>query len=74
MTILRGVGPLIRMRGRLGVMIGFDLDDDAANAVDQQRRADQIGRHLMDAAAEERTLQRSAEFCGRFAAAAELRF
>jgi hypothetical protein len=55
------------MRSRFGVMIGFDLDNDAANAVDQQRRPDQVRRHLMDAAAKERTLQRPAEFPdGRF--------
>ena len=38
--------PAKRMRGRLGVVIGLDLDDDAADAVDQQRRADQVGRDL----------------------------
>src|SRR5947208_3004400 len=37
------------MRGGIGVMIGLDLDDDAADAVDQKRRADQIGRDLMHA-------------------------
>ena len=41
------------MRRRIGVMIGLDLDDDAADAVDQQRRADQVGRHLVHAAGEE---------------------
>ena len=34
------------MRGRLGVMIGLDFDDDAADAVEQQGRADQVGRDL----------------------------
>ena len=28
-------------------MIGLDLDDEAADAVDQQRRPDQVGRDLM---------------------------
>jgi hypothetical protein len=41
-------------------MIGLDLDDDAADAVHQQRRANQIGRDLMDAAGKERPLQRPA--------------
>ena len=48
------------MRRRVGVVIGLDLDDPAADAVDQQRRADQFGRDLMDAAGEERAL----EACG----------
>ena len=39
-----------RVRRRIGVMIGLDLDDEAADAVDQQRRADQVRRHLMHAA------------------------
>ena len=52
------------MRGRLGVMIGLDLDDDAADAVDQQRRADQVGRDLMHAAVEKRAFQRLAEAQG----------
>ncbi len=41
------------MRRRIGVVIGLDLDDDAADALEQQRRADQIGRDLVDAAGEE---------------------
>ena len=41
------------MRCRIGVVIGLDLDDPAADAVEQQRRADQLGRDLMDAAGEE---------------------
>ena len=49
------------MRGRLGVVIGLDLDDDAADAVDQQRRADQVGSDLVHAAGEERALQRLAQ-------------
>ena len=42
-------------------MIGLDLDDDAADAVDQERRADQIGRDLMHAAGKKRAFQRLAE-------------
>ena len=34
-------------------MIGLELDDDAADAVDQERGANQIGRDLMHAAAKE---------------------
>jgi hypothetical protein len=37
------------MRRRVGVVIGFDLHDDAADAIDQESRANQIGRHLMHA-------------------------
>ena len=42
-------------------MIGLDLDDDAADPIDQKRRADQVGGDLMHAAAEERALQRLAQ-------------
>jgi hypothetical protein len=45
------------MRGRIGVVVGLDLDDDAADTLNQQRRADQIGRDLMYAAGEERSLE-----------------
>jgi hypothetical protein len=41
------------VRGRIGVVVGLDLDDPAADAVAVQRGADQVGRHLMHAAAEE---------------------
>ena len=34
-------------------MIGLDLDDDAADPAKQERRADQVGRDLVDAAVEE---------------------
>ena len=53
--------PTERMRGRIGVMIGLDLDDDAADTVYQQRRADQIGGDLVHAAGKERALERPAE-------------
>ena len=56
--------PAERMRGRLGVMIGLDLDDDAADAVDQQRRADQVGRDLMHTAGKERAFERLARIGG----------
>ena len=36
----------------IGLMIGLDLDDDAARALEQQRYADQIGGDGMDAAGE----------------------
>ena len=49
------------MRGRLRVMIGLDLDDDAADAVDQQRRPDQVGRDLENATVKKRAFQRLAE-------------
>src|SRR5207248_9487891 len=52
--------PTERMRGRIGVMIGLDLDDDAADTVYQQRRADQIGGDLVHAAGKERALARAA--------------
>ena len=41
------------MRGRVGVMIGLDLDNDPAGATEQECRTDQIGRDLVDAAVEE---------------------
>jgi hypothetical protein len=41
------------------VVIGLDFDDAAADVVDQQGRSDQFGRHLMDAAGEERTFEAS---------------
>ncbi|MGY3117802.1 hypothetical protein ACVWXQ_001739 [Bradyrhizobium sp. S3.14.4] len=42
-------------------MIGLDLDDEAADAIDQHGGPDQVGRDLVDAAAEKRTLQGFAE-------------
>src|SRR5437667_11810452 len=39
-----------RMRGRIVVMIGVDLDDDAADDIEQQRRADQVWWQLMHTA------------------------
>ncbi|MGY4288952.1 hypothetical protein ACVWXO_008172 [Bradyrhizobium sp. LM2.7] len=57
--------PAIRVRRRVGMMIGLDLDDEAADTVDQHGRADQVGRDLVDAAREKGALQRLAEpWCG----------
>src|SRR5206468_10717814 len=53
--------PTEQMRGRIGVMIGLELDDDAADAVHQKRRTDQIGRNLVHAAGKERALERPAK-------------
>jgi hypothetical protein len=47
--------------GRIGVVIGLKLDDNAADAVHQQRRADQVGRDLMHAAGEKGAFQRLAK-------------
>jgi len=44
------------MRGGFAMMIGLDLDNDAADAADQKRRADQVGCNFMNAAAEKRAL------------------
>ena len=41
------------VRRRFGMMIGLDLDQPPADTVDEERHADQIGRHLKDAAVEE---------------------
>ncbi len=35
------------------MVIGLDLDDQAADAVEQECRADQVGRDLVDGAIEE---------------------
>src|SRR5262249_49275983 len=50
--VARGL-PVERVRRGIGVVIGLDLDDDAADALEQQRRADEIGRHLVHAAGKE---------------------
>jgi hypothetical protein len=42
-------------------MIRLDLGDDPADAVDQQRHPDQVGRDLMHAAVKKRAFQRLAE-------------
>ena len=43
------------MRGRIGVVIGLELDNDAADTIDEQRRADQIGRDFEHGTIEKRT-------------------
>jgi hypothetical protein len=47
------------MRRRLGVVIGFELDDPAAYALEQQGRANEIARHCLDVAGKERTAKRT---------------
>src|SRR6266852_2957023 len=49
------------MRRRIGVMVGLDLDDEAADPVHQERDANQVGRDLMHAAREKATLERFAQ-------------
>src|SRR5438552_7720053 len=39
--------------GRIGVMVGLDLHYDTADVGEQQRGADQVGRHRVNAAGEE---------------------
>ena len=56
---------VVGVRRRLGMMIGLDLDDDPADAVDQHGRTDQVGRDLVDAAVEKAALQGLAQpWCG----------
>ena len=50
----------VGMRCRVGVMIGLNLDDDAAHAIDQQCCADQLGRDV-----EYRTIEKRAAKAGR---------
>src|SRR6516162_10868895 len=53
--------PAEGMRGRVGVMVRLDFDDDPADAADQKGRADQIGRDHMYAAREKAAAQLLAE-------------
>jgi hypothetical protein len=51
----RGIAPgeaAVGVARRVLAVVGLDLDDPPAHAVDQQRRADQLGRHLVHAAGE----------------------
>jgi len=41
------------VRCRVLGVVGLDLDDPAADAVDEERDANQLGRDLVDAAREE---------------------
>jgi nucleoside-diphosphate-sugar epimerase len=50
-----------RMGGRLGMVVGLDLDNEAAYTLEQQRPTDQIRCNLEHAACEEASRQR---FCG----------
>jgi hypothetical protein len=38
------------VRRRVGVVIGLELDDDAADATDEQCRTDEVGRDLVNRA------------------------
>ena len=46
------------VRRRLGVVVGFELDDAAADPVDQHGRPDESGATSMDASAEKARLRR----------------
>ena len=45
------------VRRRVGMMVGLDFDQPAADPVHKERRTDQIGRNLVDAAVEKATGQ-----------------
>jgi hypothetical protein len=52
----RGVplgSPPVAVSGGILVVVGLDLDDRTAHAVDEQRHADQVGRHVVNAPGEE---------------------
>jgi hypothetical protein len=57
-------GAAKRVRSRVQMVIGLDLDDDTADAVDQERCSDQVGGNLMHAAIKKRAFQRLAEARG----------
>src|SRR5262249_32673886 len=50
---IAGCRPPVAMRGRIGVVIAPHFDQPAADTVEEQRRPDQVGRHLVNAAAKE---------------------
>ncbi len=54
----------ITVRRRVGVVIGLDLDDHAASAVHHQRRADQVGRDVVDGSVEKGPSDFGANFAG----------
>jgi len=57
------------------MVVGFDFDDPAADAIDQERHPDQIWRNLMDAAVEEAFAELFADaFAGLFGRAAGFAF
>jgi hypothetical protein len=47
------------MGGRISVVVGLDFDDPSANSIEQQRRPDQIGGDLVNAAGEKRPVKLS---------------
>src|SRR5579862_5822998 len=49
---IAGRGAAKTVRCGIGLVVGLDLDDAAADAVNQQRHPDQVGRYLMHAASE----------------------
>ncbi len=49
--------------GRVGVVIGLDLDNRAPDTIDQQRRSDQVRRDLMHAAVKKCSMKSSAVRC-----------
>ena len=61
----RGValGPAsVAVRGRVLVVVGLEFDDRATDAVDQERRADQLLGNPMDLARKEITLNHGSTF------------
>ena len=48
-----------RMRRRVGVVIGLDLNDHTTGAIEEEGCADQVGRDLMHGAVEERAIELS---------------
>src|SRR5580658_10341726 len=54
---IAGCRPAKTVRCGIGLVIGLEFDDAAANAVKQQRRPDQVGRHLVHAASEKSSRQ-----------------
>ena len=59
--------PCVGMGGRVGVVIGLDLDDHAAGAINQQSRPDQLGRDLKNRPVEKASPQLGGQ--GHFAGA-----
>ena len=53
MERFRAVCAAEAVAGRILLVVGLDLDDRAADAVHEERAADQLGRDVMDAPREE---------------------
>src|SRR4029077_8192796 len=49
----------VAVRSRILVIVGLDLDDHAADAVDVELRADELRRHLVNASLEPQSAVRS---------------